>query len=166
MKNTLDLISTLESGDDPDRVWDGIKKKDRPRKLTSMTVYEVLQWQDSIDKFYRSEAAGLYQLMEDTLRELVEQGKVDGNSLFDRVTQDYIAVVLMRRRGLSNFLKGRMSIEDFGNRLACEWASLPCVKDFTLNGKVQKERILGVFIQSEQGSGFPGDFASCTRDGP
>ena len=143
MKRTLDLIGHLESRGQYDAVFGGIKGPDRPlkrtgKRLTELTVYEVLQWQDSIDHMYRSEAAGKFQVMEDTLRELVAQGRVDGNSLFNKETQDRVALILMKRRGLPKFLKGDMATEIMANNLAMEWASLPVCKEFTRGGKLRR----------------------------
>ena len=70
-KPLLDFIANAEHGGHPDynAVWGGIKAKDRPpKKLVEMTIGEVLDWQDMIDPHYKSEAAGRYQIMEDTLR--------------------------------------------------------------------------------------------------
>lgn len=123
----LELIAKGESGGNYNIVWGGIKKSDRPKKpLVEMTVQEVLDWQDSIDRKYMSEAAGKYQIMEDTLRGLLHI--VGPDELFNEENQDRLAIGLMRRRGLDDYLEGRMSIHSFGNNLAKEWASLPVVK--------------------------------------
>lgn len=111
-------------------VYGGIAAKDRPAKaLTSMTVAEVLAWQDSIDARYRSEAAGAPQVMEDTLRDLVNAGQIDPDAVFNETSQDYVAVLLMKRRGLNKFIAGKISAEDFADNLAREWASFPVVRD-------------------------------------
>ena len=113
-----------------DVVYGGIAAADRPPvPLTSMTVSQVLEWQDSIDARYPSEAAGAYQVMEDTLRELVTSGQLDPDLLFDEATQDAVAEMLMERRGLSKFLAGTLSAEDFADSLAKEWASFPVLRD-------------------------------------
>ena len=110
-----------------DVVWGGIAKADRPPKLSAMTVGQVLDWQDSIDARYKSEAAGRYQIMEDTLRGLYRSAGMTRESLFDAAGQDRLATELLRRRGLDMFLDGRLSAEAFANNLAMEWASLPVV---------------------------------------
>ena len=110
-----------------DVVWGGIAAKHRPAKLSAMTIAEVLGWQDSIDARYKSEAAGRYQIMEDTLRGLYRSAGMTGADLFDRAGQDRLATELLRRRGLDMFLDGRLSAEAFANNLAREWASLPMV---------------------------------------
>ena len=131
----LDLIIRHESGGAAsaqgvptayDVVWSGIAPEDRPvRRLTSMTVAEVLDWQDRIDGRYRSEAAGAYQILEDTLRELVEQDQLEPDAPFDSATQDRAAVALLNRRGWSRLLAGDLGVERFADKLAREWASLP-----------------------------------------
>lgn len=122
----LSLIGSVEAPQGYDQVWGGISRSDYPAKpITQMTVAQVLSWQDSIDHKYRSEAAGRYQVMEDTLRGLVRSGDVSSSALFDRSTQDRIAVILMERRGLRDYQSGRISLATFGNNLAKEWASLP-----------------------------------------
>jgi len=122
----LALIRKYESADDYTRVWSGIKRHDHPpKKLTDMTVREVLSWQDGIDAKYMSEAAGAYQIMEDTLRGMVISGAADMDERFHRPTQDRLAEYLMNRRGLREYLNGEITPHEFANRLAYEWASLP-----------------------------------------
>ena len=109
-------------------VWGGIQKADHPpRPLVSMTIGQVLSWQDRIDPRYRSEAAGRYQILEDTLRGLYDEAGLTIDSLFDARGQDRLAESLLVRRGLRRFLAGSITAEDFANNLAREWASLPCV---------------------------------------
>lgn len=124
----LDFIARYESGGDYDRVWSGIRAKDYPpKRLTDMTIGEVLDWQDSIDSRYRSEAAGRYQFLEDTLRDIYSAAGLRLSSMFNVLNQDRLALHLMKRRGLLHYLRGDMTAEEFCNRLAHEWASLPLV---------------------------------------
>lgn len=128
VKAIRDFIAKPESGGDYNIVWGGIKAKDRPpRPLVTMTIGEVLAWQDSIDARYQSEAAGKYQIMEDTLRGLYAEAGMKLSDLFDRIGQDRLATQLLRRRGLERYLAGEISAEKFANALAREWASLPVV---------------------------------------
>ena len=128
VKPLLDFIAQPESGGDYNIVWGGIKPQDRPkRRLVEMTIAEVLVWQESIDAKYRSEAAGRYQIMEDTLRPLPPSAGLLPSALFNAKNQDALATVLLRRRGLDRFVSGAISAEDFANNLAKEWASLPVV---------------------------------------
>ena len=127
-KNLLDFIAQPESRGDYNVVWGGIKRHHRPPKpLVTMTIGEVLAWQDSIDHLYQSEAAGRYQIMEDTLRGLYAQAGMSLGDLFDQRGQDRLATQLLKRRGLVAYQRGQITTEDFANKLAQEWASLPVV---------------------------------------
>lgn len=109
------------------------------KRITQMTIQEVLNWQESVDKFQLSEAVGRYQIMEDTLRgynndkdsgpgnPIYTRAGLNANSLFSPENQDKIAIVLLQRRGLNRFLRGDISRETFANNLANEWAALPLV---------------------------------------
>ena len=121
----FDLIGRAE-GAGYDTIVGFVRREDYPSKpITSMTVDELLAWQDSIDAKYNSEASGRYQVMEDTLRGLKTQGVVSGSELFSPATQDKIAVGLLKIRGLNRFLSGAITEEQFGDNLSYEWASLP-----------------------------------------
>jgi muramidase (phage lysozyme) len=128
VKPLLDFIARFESRGDYNIVWGDIAVSDRPRKpLVRMTIAQVLAWQDSIDREYQSEAAGRYQIMEDTLRGLASEAGLSGDDLFNEANQDRLAIALLKRRGLDKFLAGKISAETFANALAHEWASLPIV---------------------------------------
>jgi muramidase (phage lysozyme) len=136
MRPLLDFIAEHESEGAARRlqmsaydvIWGGIKGANRPPKpLTQMTIREVLAWQDRIDPLYRSEAAGRYQIMEDTLRGLYAEAGMTLDSVFDKAGQDRLAMALLKRRGLDRFLHGYLSVNQFCNELAKEWASLPVV---------------------------------------
>lgn len=122
------LIRKGETGDNYNVVWGGIARHHRPPKApTQMTIGEVLDWQDSIDPHYLSEAAGAYQFMEDTLRRIYRPAGFTRNTVFDEDVQDELARFLMRERGLDDFLRGDITAVKFANNLAREWASLPLV---------------------------------------
>lgn len=104
-----------------DVVWGGIRKEDRPKKLSAMTVGKVLWWQDLIDSRYMSEAAGAFQIMEDTLRTL----SFDPSEIFNEACQKRLALQLLDRRGWARCEAREITPESFGNNLAKEWASLP-----------------------------------------
>jgi muramidase (phage lysozyme) len=128
VKPLLDFIAQFESGGNYNVVWGRIKPADRPKRpLVTMTIAEVLAWQESIDARYQSEAAGRYQIMEDTLRPLPASAGLLAHDLFNEANQDALATVLLRRRGLDKFTSGQISVEEFANNLAREWASLPVV---------------------------------------
>lgn len=129
--NLAPLLSFIRKHEAPkgyDQVWGGIRRQHLPPKpLSTMTVREVLAWQNKIDPLYNSEAAGAYQVMEDTLRANYAAAGLGLDDLFDVSTQDRFATYLLRHRGLDAYMAGRMTAEAFANSLAKEWASLPVV---------------------------------------
>ncbi len=133
MNDLLKFIRTAEARGNYNAIWLGIKHEDYPTKpLTEMTVKEVLDWQHSIDAKYRSEAAGAYQILEDTLRRIMKSRDAsthgwEYSDLFDAARQDNFALLLIRGRGLQRYLDWHDSAEIFCSRLAMEWASLPLV---------------------------------------
>jgi hypothetical protein len=136
----LDFIGNRESKGYDD--INGLVSKSRypTKKLTQMTMKEVLDWQESIDKFQASEAAGRYQIMEDTLRgydndkttgsesdSLYAKAGLSSGALFSPENQDKLATYLIQKVGLNQFLSGQISRETFANKLAGIWAALPIV---------------------------------------
>ena len=119
-RGLLDFIGTLESNGYDDYYRNVAESP--PRRLTTMTVGEVLDWQDRIDARSNSEAAGRYQIMEDTLRGLARQGVVPEDALFDAATQDALALHLLDRRGWD---PNRADHVQMGDAIAREWAALP-----------------------------------------
>ncbi len=95
-----------------------------PKPLTRMTVREVLAWQDKIDRTSKSEAAGRFQIMEDTLRGLVRSGAAHPSEYFNSDTQLRLAITLMKRRGWNPNSNNYVAM---ANSLAQEWAALPLV---------------------------------------
>ena len=135
----LDFIGNKES-EGYDDISGLISQSRYPaRPITEMTIQEVLDWQESIDRFQLSEAVGRYQIMEDTLRgynndrstgpgnPLYTRAGLSAGALFSPENQDRMAIVLLEGRGLTRFLNGEISREQFANNLANEWASLPVV---------------------------------------
>jgi hypothetical protein len=110
------------------------------RKITSMTIGEILDYQERIDADSGSEALGRYQIVEDTLRgfnnqdpergkerPLYERAGLSTSDLFSPENQDKLAIALINKRGLQSYLAGTMDVFKFGNNLAMEWAGLPVV---------------------------------------
>lgn len=123
----LDFIRKYEAGKAGyNAIWLGISRKHHPPKpLTSMTIGQVLAWQDSIDHLYMSEACGGYQFMEATLRDIYSRAGFTPDAPFNAKTQDELAVYLLKRRGLTDYLRGDMSLNTFAIQVAKEWASMP-----------------------------------------
>lgn len=121
----LDLIGRAEAPGGYDAVHGAIPQALRPpRPLTQMRVSEVIAWQKSIRSRVVSTAAGRYQMIYDTLGWAAD--RLGARSwTFNAVTQDALAMELLRRRGWDEYQAGRLSWSEFGLRLAQEWAGLP-----------------------------------------
>lgn len=126
----LDLIGKYEGRSDYDTVWGGIPKSMRPEKLTANTVAQVMQWQAWWrSKGLASTAAGKYQIISTTLKDIVSQMRFDTSRKFDAGTQDQMAMHLLSGRGFQRYLDGRIDADDMAISLAKEWASLPVPYD-------------------------------------
>ena len=116
----LDLIASLEAPDGYDQVYSGVTVSP-PRAITEMTVAEVLDWQRDASRTSVSSAAGRYQVIRPTLREMLAQGVVRENEVFGRHAQDKIALHLLNKAG---YRSGQYS-PAVANRIAGIWAALP-----------------------------------------
>jgi len=121
----LDLIGRHEAPRGYNQVYGGSKIQP-PKPITTMTIREVLAWQDaSVRAGSRSSAAGRYQIIRGTLRGLVGDGAASMSDLYSARTQDRLAIALMERRGLGAYRAGRLSETQFAQNLSQEWASFP-----------------------------------------
>ena len=121
--NLLEFIGTLEAPGGYDS-YSYYAAAPPPKPLTQMTIAEVLAWQDRIDARSKSEAAGRFQIMEDTLRPLVQSEGINTGRLFDVEMQNRLAVLLLKRRGWDPSAQNHIAM---ANSLAREWAALPVV---------------------------------------
>lgn len=123
------LIGQLESRSDYNTMAGGGNKK----QLTSMTINEVLQYQNS--RGTNMKAAGKWQIMPNTLRSLKKSMNLTGDELFTPEMQDRMAFELaMNRKGYRQFANatGAEKLALMGaaqNDLAKEWASMPMAND-------------------------------------
>lgn len=96
--------------------------------FTSMSVGEVLTWQkEFVEKGSRSSAVGKYQFIRPTLEGLVNELEIDENATFNKNLQDNLAIALLERRGLHDYIRGKISRDQFAHNLSQEWAALPKV---------------------------------------
>lgn len=94
--------------------------------LTNMTIAEVLEYQSGmLKRGHESTAVGKYQIIKATLQDLIKMGYASTSDKFTPEVQDRLAVGLLKRRGLDNYLAGKISKEQFADNLSKEWASLP-----------------------------------------
>ncbi len=94
--------------------------------FTEMSVTEVVEWQDQfVAAGNASSAVGRYQFINTTLRSLIDQLGVDSQTTFDAELQDTLAEALLARRGVHEYLDGRLTRDEFAFNLSKEWAGLP-----------------------------------------
>ena len=147
------LIGQLESRSDYNTMAGGGNKK----QLTSMTINEVLQYQNS--RGTNMKAAGKWQIMPNTLRGLKKSMNLTGDELFTPEMQDRMAFELaMNRKGYRQFANatGEEKLALMGaaqNDLAKEWASMPMANDAEgmhrlkqLRSKFQQDLTKGVKV--------------------
>lgn len=127
-QSLLDFIAQKESGGSYTKLVGGEEKQD----LTGMTVGQILEFQKNMVKSQTagglglpSSAVGKYQIINDTLESLVKQGIVTKEDLFSTETQDRLGKALLQRRGYDEYAAGKLSADEFADRLAKEWAALP-----------------------------------------
>ena len=122
----FDLIARGESGGNYNAYFGNTTNSDE--HFTSMTIQQVINWQaDYVAGGSPSSAVGKYQMMQETLNEMVDKHGVDPNALYDEAMQDRLAIKLLEKRDLSKYLSGELSPEQFAAELAKEWAALPKV---------------------------------------
>lgn len=126
--NLMAFIGSIEAPRGPDTVY-GNNQAKLPKKLTSMTLDEVIKAGPWWTRKFGSSAAGYLQFMNRTLKGLKEEMDLTGRELFDRALQDAMGFHLLERRGWNLFVSGRISRTEFGKRLAMEWASFPVLAD-------------------------------------
>jgi peptidoglycan hydrolase-like protein with peptidoglycan-binding domain len=119
----LDLIASVESAGRYDAVYPGRR---RPQIL-DMTIAELIQDMRGRGRRSGSSASGRYQYIRTTLQDVTSSMGIDINTTkFTPKVQDQIAIYHLRRsHGLDNWLAGRMSNEDFLNKIAGTWAGIP-----------------------------------------
>lgn len=112
--------------------------------LDTMTLGEVLEEQEARRKNGEaSSAMGRYQIIHKTLKDLTDRNPNDMplSRVMDKDTQDELAMILLKRRGLDKFKKGEMTEDEFGHQLAMEWASVPLTSDHVTKSGKQKGRV-------------------------
>ena len=116
----LDFIAEPESGGNYNAYYGNARNQ--TTRFTDMTVGQVLDWQR---RKSGPTPVGRYQFVRGTLEDQYASAGLELDDRFDEEAQDKLAVHLMRRRGLDEYMQGGLSAEEFGNRLAKEWAAMP-----------------------------------------
>ena len=91
--------------------------------LSRRTLDQTIAW--SRNRGTSSSATGRFQFMAGTLESLKRDLKLSGSEPFSPALQDRMALALLNRRGYREWSAGKLSDDEFANRLAQEWASLP-----------------------------------------
>jgi peptidoglycan hydrolase-like protein with peptidoglycan-binding domain len=119
----LDVVAKPESGGHYDIMMGGTRNP----KILSMTINELLAYQKKYKAMgNETAAAGRYQFMPKTLFNVANQLGLDRDKVvFDPATQDKCATVLLKEKGLDQWLNGKMSDKQFMDGLSQVWAGLP-----------------------------------------
>ncbi|MFN3248727.1 hypothetical protein [Roseibium album] len=121
----LDVIGGAETGGNYNAFYASANNISEPN-IVNMTLSEVRRWQNErVDSGSPSSATGRYLFLRKTLDRLSAEVGLSGNEAFDSLTQDVLAVRLLERRGLEQFLSDELTEEQFILNLAKEWASIP-----------------------------------------
>lgn len=119
----LRFIRHYEAPSGYDSYYNGIpKSKAPPKRLTQMTVGQVMQWQAGLSGV-KSTAAGGYQFIRRTLADTVNEYNIDKTALFGPALQDQLARLLIRDCSKAH----KRGPAPFANCLAGIWAALPLV---------------------------------------
>lgn len=105
------------------------------KQITEMTLGELREYQKSMlrdpSNQHNSSAAGKYQIIGSTLfgknfgkGGLYGQMGLNDDMKFTPELQDKMAIKLLEGRGLKQFLAGKMTLEQFQDKVAKEWASV------------------------------------------
>jgi len=113
------LIDMGESGGHYDIIYGGERKVD----LTDMSVEDILKYQEELIRRKGHSPVGRYQINRQTLKDMADSGYVDYDMKFDKEGQDKIFNALLQQSGFKQFASGKMSNEEFANRLAGRWSS-------------------------------------------
>jgi muramidase (phage lysozyme) len=124
----LALIRKTETGHEGAKAYEtlyGHNQHKLTKPLTRMTVDEVISAGPGWTRSHVSSAAGAYQFMHATLKDLKNSEGLTGREVFDARLQDRLGFALLNRRGFQGFMAGTVSRTTFGLGLAREWASFP-----------------------------------------
>lgn len=92
------------------------------------------------DNHWNSSAAGRYQIVRTTRRDIQHKLGISGTALFDKDMQDRMACFLLGKRGIDRWLEGELSTAGIVTNLAMEWASMPTTTGGSYYGG-QKARV-------------------------
>ena len=170
--NILSLVFNLESGNNFNK-WNPQTEFLPKKPLTEMTIGEIMSVQESnFDN--NGGAAGAGQIKHGTFETLINNKVLTKDDIFDEGTQRRAHEFLLNRRGLDKYTTGKISAEEFGNRLAKEYASLPVItgdnrgKSYYFGKAGNKalalpETVLDVLGREDEKTGIAGLFGDDTN---
>jgi muramidase (phage lysozyme) len=116
----LDVIRKAESNV---AGYDTMVGSNKPHGLTSMTLQQLMEYQK---KHPKGSAAGAYQIINPTLKGLINKMKLDpAQTKYDQSLQDRMALELLQQRGFNKFVEGNLPLDKARLNIAKEWAGLP-----------------------------------------
>lgn len=133
----LDFIYRTETDKGPPDCYNVIfanRQSALKKPVTQMTLAEVQEaqktwatkaWAQRFNSSKASSATGAPQLMRATLAGLIDELGLRLSQVLDGDLQDRLGYHLLKRRGYSEYMSGKISRTEFGKRLAQEWASFP-----------------------------------------
>ena len=137
LKVLLAAIRSKEAPKGYGQTYSGAKGVPRDTDVSKMTLGDVLRFQQRMKNSGSfSTACGGYQFINKTLKATIAQMGLSLDLVWNADLQDRMAIWLLEGRGLSKFMAGKLSAEDFANNLSMEWASLPVVKSSNNIGSV------------------------------
>lgn len=120
-----DAFSHAESSNDYNRLVTPSSGKYTTAPLTDMTVGQVLEYQRGmLGAGFPSTATGKFQIIRGTLKSLVDEGVVKLTDKYSPENQEKLAEALLERRGMSDFMAGKISHSQFIKNLGNEWEAI------------------------------------------
>ena len=111
-----EFIGGLESGNDYTKMVGGAQDA----SVLNKTIDELMS--EKGGQF----AMGRYQIQMRTASEVLKNAGIDTSSFkFDQAGQDKIFELLLKRRGIDDFMSGKITQDQFAKNLSMEWAALP-----------------------------------------
>jgi len=122
-KSLLDFISIAESGGNYNAV---IGDADATDDLSQYDIDGIYALQRQLlANGEPSDAVGRYQIIQETLKGLVEGFAIDLATMFTRELQDQLGAALLNGRQYAAWASAAIDDAQFAHELSCEWASLP-----------------------------------------
>lgn len=129
-----------------------------PVDLVRMTLDKVDALQTKMlahpDNDWNSSAAGRYQIVRTTRRDIQHKLGISGTALFDEAMQDRMACFLLGKRGIDKWLEGTLSLDGLIFNLALEWASMPTPNGTSYYGgqkaRVDTDKVKDVLAEVKQ----------------